>query len=116
LLEPPAAPALGSRQGPIYLRWDAAPRSVTEEERSLDGRLRYSLEGGSYEAFRDQLQWGANPPTGAELEAAIGAAFDAWTATDPTTGLGTSLTFVADLTTEVYDNFGDPTTSARSSA
>ena len=90
----------------MYLRWDAAPRDVVEEERSLDGGLRYSLEGGSYEAFRDQLTWGT-VPTGAELQSAVHSAFDAWTTTDPATGLGTSLHFVEDLATEVWDNTGD---------
>jgi hypothetical protein len=38
-------------------RWDAAPRTVniggTNFERSLDRGLRYSLQGGSYQAYRD---------------------------------------------------------------
>jgi hypothetical protein len=102
-----AGPFLGA-DGPVHLRWDAAPRLVTEEERSLDGGLRYSLEGGSYEAFRDLLDWGSNVPTSDALAAAISDAFDAWTVTDPASGLGTSLYFVPDLATEVYDNFGDP--------
>lgn len=101
-----AAPVLGSRQGPVYLRWDAAPRDVAEEERSLAGGLRFSLEGGSYEAFRDQLTWGT-VPTAAELQIAVHAAFDAWSTSDPETGLGTALYFVEDLATEVWDNTGD---------
>jgi hypothetical protein len=95
-----------SASAPVYLRWDAAPREVLGEERSLDGGLRYSLEGGSYEAFRDQLVWNTLP-TGAELRSAVHAAFAAWTVTDPATGLGTSLSFVEDLATEVWDNTGD---------
>ena len=39
------------------MRWDAAPRYVNGEERSLDGGLRYSIGGGSYEAFRDEFLW-----------------------------------------------------------
>src|SRR5262245_23295476 len=77
---------------PYYLRWDAAERSVDEEERSLAGGLRYSLEGGSYEAFRDQLTWDVTP-SAAEFQAAVEGAFAAWQAVDPITGLGTSLTF-----------------------
>lgn len=101
-----AGPALGLSE-PFYVRWDAAPRTVFGEERSLDGGLRYSLEGGSYEAFRDQLTWAALP-TVAEFQTAVERAFAFWTATDPVTGLGTSLTFVADFATEVYDDPGEP--------
>lgn len=101
-----AGPALGISE-PFYVRWDAAPRTVFGEERSLDGGLRYSLEGGSYEAFRDQLTW-AVEPTVEEFQTAVEQAFAFWTATDPATGLGTSLYFVADLATEVYDDPGQP--------
>ena len=78
-------------------RWDADPLTVnmggTSYERSLDGGLRYSLESGSYEGFRDMFSWSA-VPTVDEFVQAIGAAFDAWTALDPVTGLGTALTFI----------------------
>ena len=40
-----AAPVLGGGS-PVYLRWDAAPRDVVEEERSLDGGLRYAFRRG----------------------------------------------------------------------
>ena len=101
-----AGPALGvSASFPI--RWDAAPRTVFGEERSLDGGLRYSVEGGSYEAFRDQFQW-TSVPTVAEFQGAVEAAFAAWESVDPVTGLGTSLRFVEDLATEISDDPGDP--------
>jgi hypothetical protein len=102
-----AAPAIGLAS-PFYIRWDAAPRSVMGEERSLDGGLRYSVEGGSYEAFRDQFQW-SDVPTVDAFQGAVEAAFAAWEAVDPATGLGTSLEFIADLGTEIWDDPGDLT-------
>jgi hypothetical protein len=99
-----AGPALGvSASFPI--RWDAAPRTVFGEERSLDGGLRYSVEGGSYEAFRDQFQW-YTVPTVDEFQGAVEAAFAAWESVDPVTGLGTSLYFVEDFGTEISDDPG----------
>ncbi len=98
--------SVGARN-PYYLRWDAAPRSVEEEERSLDGGLRYSLEGGSYEALRDQLSW-STVPTALDFQAAVEGAFSAWEAVDPATGLDTSLHFVADLGTLAVDEPSDP--------
>lgn len=92
---------------PVYARWDAAPRSVEGVERSLAGGLRYSLEGGSFEAFRDQFVW-ATVPTVAEFQGTVEQAFGAWTSTDPETGLNTSLSFVADLSTPAVDEPGDP--------
>lgn len=97
--------AIGSAS-PYYARWDAAPRSIDGIERSLDGGLRYSLEGGSYEAFRDQFTW-SSVPSVPDFQAAIEAAFAAWEATDPVTGLSTRLSFVADLATPVVDSPGD---------
>jgi hypothetical protein len=102
-----AAPALGVSQ-PVYIRWDAAPRTVMSEERSLDGGLRYSLEGGSYSAFRDLLTWNEVPSAEA-FEAAVKASFDFWTVVDPASGLGTSLAFVEDFGTEIWDDPGDGT-------
>jgi hypothetical protein len=99
-------PALGVRN-PVHLRWDAAPRTVGEEERSLDGGLRYSMEGGSYEGFRDQFQW-SDVPSAEAFRGAVEAAFAAWESVDPATGLGTSLEFVADLDTEIWDDPGNP--------
>ena len=42
-------------------RWDVAPRTINGNERSLDGGLRYSLQGGSYQAYRDLFSWSAVP-------------------------------------------------------
>lgn len=81
-------------------RWDAAPRSIGGRERSLDGGLRYSLSGGSFEAFRDQFSW-ATVPTIGDFQQAISDAFGAWEAVDPDTGLTTDLSFVPDLDTAV---------------
>lgn len=81
-------------------RWDAAPRTIGGEERSLDGSLRYSLQGGSYEAYRDLFTW-SSVPTVADFTQAVNDAFGAWEVIDPTTGLTTDVSFVADLATPV---------------
>src|SRR6478672_4646551 len=85
-------------------RWDAAPRTInisgTNFERSLNGGLRYSLQGGSFQAYRDLFAWNAVPSV-ANFQTAVQQAFDAWKATDPVSGLGSSLTFVPDLATPV---------------
>ena len=91
----------------VAVRWDAAPRSVETEERSLAGGLRYSLEGGSYQAFRDQFTWLGGAPSVASFQATVDGAFDAWTVTDPASGLGSALSFVPDLGTPVVDQPGD---------
>ena len=76
-------------------RWDAAPRNINGLERSLDDGLRFSLQGGSYQAYRDLFTWDVVPSV-ADFQAGVDSAFDAWTVADPTTGLGTDLTFVFD--------------------
>ncbi|AOY79024.1 PEP-CTERM sorting domain-containing protein [Moorena producens JHB] len=81
-------------------RWDAAPRTINGLERSLDGGLRYSLQGGSYQAFRDLFTWDIVPVLD-DFQAGIEQAFNAWTVVDPGTGLGTDLFFTADLETPV---------------
>ncbi|MEM7625394.1 MAG: hypothetical protein AAF333_07185 [Planctomycetota bacterium] len=81
-------------------RWDAAPRIINGNERSLDGGLRYSLEGGSYQNFRDLLTW-QTVPSVASFTRAVDNAFSAWSAVDPVSGLGSSLRFVPDLSTQV---------------
>ncbi len=86
-------------------RWDAAPRVIGGRERSLDGGLRYSVSGGSYEAFRDMFSWNVTPSV-AEFQEAVEAAFGAWTAVDPATGLGTDLSFVADFSVAVAGRSG----------
>ena len=86
-------------------RWDAAPRMAnlggTNFERSLNGGLRYSLQGGSFQAFRDRFTWQAGQPTVAAFQMAVQQAFDAWTVPDPATGLTSQLAFVADVGTPV---------------
>jgi hypothetical protein len=81
-------------------RWDAAPRTIAGRERSLDGGLRYSLQGGSYQAYRDLFAWQIKPSV-ADFQLAIAQAFHAWTVDDQVSGLGTTLSFVADLATPV---------------
>jgi hypothetical protein len=78
--------------------WDAPNSGL---ERSLQGGLRYSLSGGSYQAFRDSFAWSGSPPAVADFQGAIQNAFAAWTKTDPATGLFTTLSFVPDLGTAV---------------
>jgi hypothetical protein len=46
-------------------------------------------------------------PTTEQFQAAVEASFAAWETVDPTTGLGTSLRFAADLDTEIWDDPGD---------
>lgn len=84
-------------------RWDAAPRTHDGNERSLDGGLRYAVEGRSYEAFRDLLTWNV-VPTVPDFQLAVEQAFAAWTSVDPATGLGTNLSFVADFGTPVANS------------
>ena len=84
------------------LRWDAAPHLVDEVERSLDGGLRYSIQGGSYEAYRDAFQWAGAPPNVSDFQIAVEQSFAVWQAMDPETGLGTDLRFVPDFDTPVF--------------
>jgi len=85
-------------------RWDAGARTFTENEtsyeRSLEGGLRYSLEGGSYTNYRDQFTW-SSTPTVANFTAAVTNAFSKWQVVDPVSNFGTQLNFVADLSTPV---------------
>jgi hypothetical protein len=81
-------------------RWDAAPRTIGGLERSLDGGLRYSLSGGSFQAFRDSFSWTA-VPTVPQFQTAVQQAFDAWAAVDPATSFGSQLSFTPDLATAV---------------
>ena len=68
--------------------------------------LRYSVQGQSFEAYRDLFSWNA-VPTVAAFTAGIQQAFDVWAAVDPVSGLGSDLTFVSDLGTAVVgDNNG----------
>jgi len=82
-------------------RWDAASRDVGGNERSLAGGLRYSLEGGGYQAYRDLFSWQGAAPNVIDFTNAIQQAFAAWTITDPASGLATDLYFVQDLATPV---------------
>lgn len=81
-------------------RWDAVTRTFSGFERSLNGGLRYSLTGGSFQAFRDSFAWDVLPNVPA-FQAAVQQAFDAWKATDPAIGVAPALSFVPDLATAV---------------
>ncbi len=79
-------------------RWDAAPRTIGGNERSLQGGLRYSLQGNSFQAYRDTFTWNSIP-TVADFQQAVQTAFNAWATADPVSGFTSPLSFVADLAT-----------------
>ncbi len=81
-------------------RWDAAARTINGDERSLAGGLRYSLQGGSFQTYRDLFSWDVLPSV-ADFQSAVQQAFDAWSSVDPASGLGTALSFAPDLNTAV---------------
>ena len=82
-------------------RWDAATRNIGGNERSLDGGLRYSLQGGSFQTYRDLFSWQGATPTVNNFKDAVTASFAAWTIVDPVSGLSSSLRFTEDLGTAV---------------
>jgi len=86
-------------EGGVF-RWDAAPREIAGNERSLNGGLRYAVSTGSLDGFRDQFAWDA-VPTSAAFAAAVQGAFNAWTVVDPVSKFGSTLSFVYDATTNV---------------
>ena len=79
-------------------RWDAAPRTNGGNERSLQGGLRYSMQGGSFEGFFNQFSFSGGV-TVSQFQTAVEDAFAAWTVTDPATGLTTALSFTPDFAT-----------------
>lgn len=82
-------------------RWDAAPRTIADVERSLDSGLRYSVQDGSFQAFRDNFSWLGGLPPLASFQAAVEQAFNSWTLIDPASGLPGTFSFRADLATPV---------------
>jgi hypothetical protein len=79
-------------------RWDSATRNVFVngiccEDRSLNGGLTYTLDGGGYAAFRDMFSWSGAVPSTAAFQGAVEQAFNAWTVTDPASNFPTSLRF-----------------------
>ena len=87
------------------IRWDAAPQNFEGNERSLEGGLRYSVQGGSYQAYRDRFSWSSLPSVSA-FQNSVESAFNAWTVPDPASGLRTQLSFVADFQTSVVGSGG----------
>lgn len=81
-------------------RWDAAPRIISGNERSLDGGLRFSMEGGTFESYRDRFTWDVVPSV-SNFQQAVNQAFNAWTTVEPATGLGTNVSFRWDSTTSI---------------
>lgn len=82
-------------------RWDATPRTMGGLERSLSGGLRFSLQGGSFQAYRDLFSWSGGVPTVADFTAAVTNAFGNWTTVDPVSNFGTTIAFLPDLATPV---------------
>jgi hypothetical protein len=82
-------------------RWDAGSRQYAGFERSLEGGLRFSLQGGSYQAFRDQFTWAGGAPTLGIFQQSVDRAFEQWRRVDPTSGLGTTVSFTPDFGTPV---------------
>lgn len=82
------------------LRWDAAEQFFAGSERSLQGGLRYAMQGGSYESFRDRFAW-TSVPSLSEFQHTIENSFNAWTRPDPVSGLTTSLSFAPDFSNAV---------------
>jgi len=65
------------------LRWDAAPRLINGEDRSLTGGISWNVQGGTFAAFKSQFAWSGTTPTDAAFETAIREAFGFWTSLDP---------------------------------
>jgi len=65
------------------LRWDAAPRLINGEDRSLTGGISWNVQGGTFAAFKSQFAWSGTTPTDAAFETAIREAFGFWTGLDP---------------------------------
>ena len=85
-------------------RWDAAPRMSGSMERSLDGGLRWNMEGGSFDNFRSLFTWQGSEPATQDFSDAIFTSFDAWSAVDPNLATAGPLAFVHDpLTPVVFD-------------
>ena len=89
-------------------RWNAAPHFVDGVERSLDGGIRYSVTGGSWEAFHSAFSWAGTPPTVEEFQHTFEHALAVWEEVDPATGLGTDLRFVPDFDTPVASGWDLP--------
>jgi hypothetical protein len=81
-------------------RWDAAPLTLDGWERSLSGGLRYSLQGGSWQSYRDSFAW-TSVPSVADFQTAVQSAFSLWLAYDTASSLGTTISFTSDMATPV---------------
>jgi hypothetical protein len=87
-------------------RWNADYFDISGiGERSLDGGLRYSLQGGSMSAYRDLFSWNLLPSE-QDFTNAVQGAFDVWSSVDPVSGLGSDLSFVSDFSSNVQGILG----------
>lgn len=82
-------------------RWDAVPRSFSAPgvgpiERSLDGGLRWNVQGGSIQSYRDLFSWRDSVPSVADFSNTLDAAFDTWTVLDPNINTVGQFSFVFD--------------------
>ncbi len=75
-------------------------RTIAGSERSLDGGLRYAMQGGSAQAYRDQFTWNTVPSV-SDFQLVVSQAFGAWSIPDPVSGITSSLNFTPDNSTSV---------------
>jgi hypothetical protein len=64
------------------LRWDANPRMVNGEDRSLTSGLSWNVQGGSFAAYKAQFSWAGTAPSDEDFEGAIRQAFAFWASVD----------------------------------
>jgi hypothetical protein len=79
-----------------HARWETLPFNFGGVERSLSGGLRFSLQGQSYNAYKNLFTWQGSAPSDAVFQQLILDSFAAWTVPGP---LGTTLSFTEDLGT-----------------
>ena len=75
------------------LRWDASPRFVNGDDRSLTGGISWSVQGGSFAAYKSLFRWSGTAPTDAAFETAVHEAFGFWTSLDPNPQLAVTAPF-----------------------
>jgi hypothetical protein len=80
------------------LRWDAAPRIIRGQDRSLVGGLSWNVQGGTFAAFKANFTWTPAVPSDAQIQSVIEQAFGYWTSidTNPLLPVAAPFTFVRD--------------------